>query len=214
RSILISKELVRLGHQAGIYCLSRRAERLAELAGSGVEVSVDDKRGPVDFGVLWRLRRHVRRWRPNLVHSFGFDADVYARLAGLGSGAPVLNSERTDDQQVSRVQRLGYRLTSMLCDGVVANTRAGAEFARRLHRLGAERVDVLGNAIDLEAVDRRIARSSRPAHAVLPGAGLKRLCMVASISPVNDHPLALRVLRRLRETDPAWRLLCVGEAPA
>jgi len=212
--VLLARELSRLGHQVGIYSLSRRTERLPELEGSGVEVVVDDKRGALDPAVLWRLRRHVRRARPELVHSFGYDADVYARLAGQGSPVPVLNSERTDDQRVSRVQHLGYRLTSMLCDGVVANTRAGAEFARRLHRLGAERVDVLGNAIDLEAVDRRIARSSRPAHAVLPGAGLKRLCMVASISPVNDHPLALRVLRRLRETDPAWRLLCVGEAPA
>jgi len=211
--ILISKELVRLGHQAGIYCLSRRAERLAELAGSGVEVTVDDKRGPVDFGVLWRLRRHVRRWRPNLVHSFGYDADVYSRLAGLGAGAPVLNSERTDDQKVSRVQHLGYRLTSLLCDGVFANTRAGAEYARRLHHLGEERVDVLWNIVDVRAIDARVARSPQPAREIFPGPELKRLCMVVSLRPVNDHPLALRVLKRLLDEDRSWRLICIGEEP-
>ena len=211
--ILISKELVRLGHQAGIYCLSRRTEHLADLTGSGVEVTVDDKRGPVDFGVLWRLRRHVRRWRPNLVHSFGFDADVYSRLAGLGAGAPVLNSERTDDQQVSRVQHLGYRLTSLLCDGVFANTRAGAEYARRLHRLSEDRVDVLWNIVDLRAIDARVARSPGPAREVFPGPDLKRLCMVVSLRPVNDHPLALRVLKRLVDEDRSWRLICIGEEP-
>jgi glycosyltransferase involved in cell wall biosynthesis len=211
--ILISKELVRLGHQAGIYCLSRRAERLAELAGSGVEVTVDDKRGPVDFGVLWRLRRQVRRSRPNLVHSFGYDADVYSRLAGLGAGAPVLNSERTDDQKVSRVQHLGYRLTSLLCDGVFANTRAGAEYARRLHRLGEDRVDVLWNIVDLRAIDARVARSPGPAREIFPGPDLKRLCMVVSLRPVNDHPLALRVLKRLVDEDRSWRLICIGEEP-
>jgi glycosyltransferase involved in cell wall biosynthesis len=211
--ILLSKELVRLGHQAGIYCLSRRAERRAELAGSGVEVTVDDKRGPVDFGVLWRLRRHVRRWRPNLVHSFGFDADVYSRLAGLGAGAPVLNSERTDDQQVSRVQHLGYRLTSLLCDGVFANTRAGAEYARRLHRLDEQRVDVLWNIVDVRAIDARVARSPQPAREIFPGPDLKRLCMVVSLRPVNDHPLALRVLKRLVDEDRSWRLICIGEEP-
>jgi len=211
--ILISKELVRQGHQAGIYCLSRRAEHLAELAGSGVEVTVDDKRGPVDFGVLWRLRRHVRRWRPNLVQSFGYDADVYSRLAGLGAGAPVLNSERTDDQKVSRVQHLGYRLTSLLCDGVFANTRAGAEYARRLHRLGEERVDVLWNIVDLRAIDARVARSRQPAREIFPGPDLKRLCMVVSLRPVNDHPLALRVLKRLVDEDRSWRLICIGEEP-
>jgi len=211
--ILLSKELVRLGHQAGIYCLSRRTERLHELDGSGVEVLVDDKRGPLDPAVLWRLRRHVRGWRPDLVHSFGYDADVYSRLAGLGAGAPVLNSERTDDQQVSRVQHLGYRLTSLLCDGVVANTRAGAEYARRLHRLGEERIDVLWNIVDLRAIDARLARSPQPAREIFAGPDLKRLCMVVSLSPVNDHPLALRVLRRLVDEDPSWRLICIGAEP-
>jgi len=211
--ILISKELVRLGHQAAIYCLRRRAEPVAELAGSGVEVTLDDKRGPVDFGVLWRLRRHVRRWHPNLVHAFGFDADVYSRLAGLGAGAPVLNSERTDDQQVSRVQHLGYRLTSRLCDGVFANTRAGAEYAQRLHRLGEDRIHVLWNIVELGAIDARVARSPQPAREIFPGPDLKRLCMVQSLGPVNDHPLALRVLKRLVEEDRSWRLICVGEEP-
>jgi glycosyltransferase involved in cell wall biosynthesis len=211
--ILLSKELVRLGHQAGIYCLSRRTERLHELDGSGVEVLVDDKRGPLDPAVLWRLRRHIRSRRPDLVHSFGYDADVYSRLAGLGAGAPVLNSERTDDQQVSRVQHLGYRLTSLLCDGVVANTRAGAEYARRLHRLGEERTDVLWNIVDLRAIDARLARSPQPAREIFAGPDLKRLCMVVSLSPVNDHPLALRVLKRLVDEDPSWRLICVGAEP-
>jgi glycosyltransferase involved in cell wall biosynthesis len=211
--ILLSKELARLGHQTRIYCLSRRTERLHELDGSGIEVLVDDKRGPVELAVLWRLRRHVRRWRPDLVHAFGFDADVYSRIAGLGAGVAVVNSERTDDQRVSRVQRLGYRLTSFFCDGVVANTRAGAEFARHLHRVREDRVDVLWNCIDLHAIDARLARSPQPAHEIFPGPGLKRLCMVASIRPVNDHPLALRTLKRLVEQDPSWRLICVGEEP-
>ena len=127
---------------------------------------------------------------------------------------PVLNSERTDDQRVSRLQRLGYRLTSLLCDGIVANTRAGAEFARRLHRVREDRVDVLWNCIDLHAIDARVARSPQPAREIFPGPHLKRLCMVLSIKPVNDHPLALRVLKRLVDEDPSWRLICVGEEPA
>ena len=203
--ILLSKELARLGHRTGIYCLSARTGRLPELGGSGVEVQVDRKRRPIDPAVLWRLSRHLRRWRPDLVHAFGFDADVYSRLGAAGAGIPVINSERTDDQRVSRVQHLGYRLTSLLCDGVVANTRAGAEFARRLHRVGEDRVDVLWNAVDLESIDARVACSPRPAVGIFPriyaGGEVKRLCMVVSIRPVNDHPLALRALKRLLAED-------------
>ena len=37
--------------------------------------------------------------------------------------------------------------------------------------------------------------------------------MVVSLRPVNDHPLALRVLKRLVDEDRSWRLICVGEEP-
>jgi glycosyltransferase involved in cell wall biosynthesis len=212
--VLLSKALVRAGHQAGIYVLSQRSERLRELEGSGVGVVVDDKRARIAPGVLARLRRHIRDSRPDIIHSFHCDADIYARLAAARTGAGVLNSERTEHQSVAPLQRLAYRLTATLCDGVVANTHAGADFARRLHRLDENRVNVLWNAIDLAAVDARLERSSRPAHEIFPGEGAKRICIVASLKPENDYPLALRVMRRLVDQDPTWRLLCVGEEPA
>ena len=211
--VLSSKALAQLGHEVRIYTLSRETPRMDELAGSGVDVVVDHKRWRLDPGVLGRLRRCVRHWRPDVVHGFLYDGNLYARLAGVGAGVAVLNSERSDDYRLSLLQRLGYRLSGMLCDGVVANTYAGGEFARRLHRLPPEKLSVVWNGIDLKEIDARLARSAQPARELFPGSDLKRLCMVGSIQPGKDHPLALRVLRRLLEHDPAWRLICVGEAP-
>jgi glycosyltransferase involved in cell wall biosynthesis len=211
--VLLSRELVRLGHEACIYVLTRNAERAEEVARTGVEVVLDDKRHFFAPRVLRRLRRHIAAWRPDIIHSFHCDADVYSRLAAAGSALPVVNSERTDRQRVGTLQRLGYWATASLCDGVVANTHAGAAFARRLHRLDAERVDVLWNAIDVRWIEERLARSDRPAQAIFPGAGLKRIFMVGSIHPQNDYIVALRALRRLVDADAAWRLVCAGEEP-
>jgi glycosyltransferase involved in cell wall biosynthesis len=207
--VLLSRELARLGHRPSIYTLTADTTRMDELAGAEVEVVVDQKRHKLDLGVLGRLRRHIRAWRPDVVHGFLFDGNFYSRLAGWGGRAPVLNSERNDNYAVPLVQRLGYRLTSMLCDGIVANSFAGADFARGLHR--SLDVDVVWNGIDLREVDTRLAQGARPAQAIFPGADLKRISMVASIKPQKDHPLALRVLRRLVDRDPAWRLICVGD---
>lgn len=211
--ILVSKELARLGHEAGVYALDGRGARAQELAGA-VNLVLDRKRRRLDLGLLGRLRRHIGRFRPDVVHGFKFDGDLYARLAAWGTRIPVLGSERTENFQVSRIQRLGYRLTAMLCDGIVANTCGGAQFAQRLHRRSQDEVDVVWNGIDLEAIAARVARSTRPARQLFPGEGLKRIVMVGSIKPQNDHALALRVLRRLLERDPAWRLICAGEEPA
>ncbi len=209
--VVLSKELARLGHQVSIYTLNRETPRSDELAGTDVDVLVDQKRQRLDIGVLSRLRRHIRRWRPDIVHGFLYDGNFYSRLAGWGTRVPVLNSERSDNYELSLVQGIGYRLTSMLCDGIVANSYTGGEFARRLHCVRQDKVSVVWNGIDLQEVDIRLARSPQPARQIFPGSDLKRLCMVASIQPGKDHPLALRVMQRLIDDDPFWRLICVGD---
>jgi glycosyltransferase involved in cell wall biosynthesis len=214
QTVVLSKELARLGHEVTIYTLSRDTSRVDELAGTEVTVIIDQKRQRLDLGVLGRLRRYIRSWRPDIVHGFLYDGDLYSRLAGWGARLPVLNSERSDSYELSFVQRLGYRLTSMLNDGIVANSHAGAEFAARLHRVPPDKVFVVWNGIDLHEVDARLARSQQPAREILPGSHLKRLCMVGTIQPGKDHRLALRVVRQLIDYDPSWRLICVGDAPA
>lgn len=209
--VLLSKELIRLGHRVSIYTLNRETARMDELAGIDIEVIVDQKRQRLDWAVLGRLRRHVKNWRPDIVHGFLFDGDIYSRLAAFGANVPVLNSERSDSYALSFVQRLGYRATARLCKGIVANSHAGAAFARRIHRLDERRVHVVWNGIDLQEIDLRLARSPQPAEEVFPGAGLKRICMVAAIKPDKDHVLALNAIRRLVDNDPSWRLICVGD---
>ena len=209
--VMLSKELVRLGHEVSVYVLKARTTRLDELAGTGIEVVIDRKVQQFDLGVLRRLRRHIRAWGPDIVHGFLHDGNLYTRLACCGTRTAVLNAERNDNYSVALVQRIKYRLTSALCDGLVANTYAGADFARRLHGLRREQVDVVWNGIDLAEVDARLAGAPRPAHEIFPGAELKRLCLVATMKPQKDHRLALRVLRRLLDADPLWRLICVGD---
>jgi glycosyltransferase involved in cell wall biosynthesis len=208
--VLLSRELVRLGHKVSVYTLTRDNQRSDELP-PDADLVVDQKRRKLDAAVLARLRGHIRAWRPDLVHGFLFDGNLYARLAACALRIPVLNAERNDNYRIAPSQRLAYRLTSMLCDGIVANSHAGASFARRLHGAREGDVHVVWNGIDLAEVDARLAAGKRPAHDIFPGAELKRLCMVASIKPQKDHPLALRVMRRLVDRDPSWRLICVGD---
>jgi glycosyltransferase involved in cell wall biosynthesis len=207
--VLLSRELTRRGHGVSIYTLNRELARVDELDGCEIDLVVDQKRVRLDPCVLWRLRRHVVRWGPSVVHGFLYDGNLYARLAG--AGVPVVNSERNDGYRLSFAQSMGYRLTSTRFRGLVANSHAGAAFARRLHRLGERDVGVVWNGIDLAEVDERVSRSSGPARAVWPGEGLKRACIVGAIKPQKDHALALRVARILVDADPSWRFICVGD---
>ena len=101
----LSRELARSGHKVAIYTLNDDAPRAAELAGSGVEVTVDQKRTKLDAAVLRRLRRRIIDWHADVVHGFLFDGDIYARIAAAGTGVTVLNSERSDNYEISRTTK-------------------------------------------------------------------------------------------------------------
>lgn len=210
--VLLSKEFIRRGHSVSIYTLTSYTARADELVDYPVDLVVDQKRMRLDPGVVIRLRNHIARWQPDILHGFLYDGNLYARLAGAAMGVPVLDSERNDDYALSFLQVAGLRLTRGLSDGLVANSHAGAAFARRLLRTPAHRTHVVWNGIDVADVDRRLAESARPAHEIWPG-DFRRLCIVGSIKPQKDFPLALRTFGKLIELDPHWRMVCVGDTP-
>jgi glycosyltransferase involved in cell wall biosynthesis len=210
--VLISRELARRGHQVLIYTLNDHVPRRPELSGSDVELVVDQKRWRFDPPVLLRLRRTIRKWRADVVHGFLYDGDFYARLACCGLNMPVLNSERNDNYVLSRLQHWGYRLTAGMVDGVVANSYAGAAFARRMHGVDEGRAHVVWNGIELDEIDARLARSTRPARTLQPLPGAKLGCVVGAIKPQKDHILALQVCRELAGRDTDWRFLFVGDS--
>lgn len=208
----LSRELGRRGHDVAIYTLNDDVPRAAELAGTGVVVVVDQKRAKLDPAVLLRLRRRIAGWRADIVHGFLFDGDIYARIAALGTGAIVLNSERGDDYEISLSQKVAHWLTKPLVDGVVANTRSGSAFAQRLYGYDPEHMHVVWNGMRIEELERR-AVASVDYREEFFGQGPHRIaCMVGHIKPAKDYHLALDTAAALVAMDPRWRVLFLGEA--
>jgi glycosyltransferase involved in cell wall biosynthesis len=207
-----ARQLVSRGHEVAIYTLNRDAPRISELADSAVTLIIDQKAACFDPAVLWRLRKLIGDWRPDIVHGFLFDGNFYARVATLGKGIPVLNSERSDNYRLSRRQKLAHGLTRRLAHGVVANSYSGKAFAQQLFGLPADDVHVVWNGISLEAHERQASVESKDYRIEFFGDRRVRLaCLVASISPVKNYHLALDSAARLIATDPCWRVLFVGE---
>jgi len=208
----LAKQLARHGHEVAIYTLNRDVQRKPELAGSSVTLIVDQKRARLDPAVLWRLRKTINHWRPDIIHGFLFDGDFYSRVAALGSGIPVLNSERSDAYRMSWNQSLAHRLTRGLARGVVANTFSGKAFAQRLFGLPSDDVHVVWNGIRLEELERQATATAADYRSEFFGDRRVRVaCLVGSISPVKDYHLALESAARLIAADPAWRVLFVGD---
>ena len=209
----LSKELVRRGHAVTVYTLTSDVPRLAELDGSGVAVVVDNKRGKLDLAVLRRLRQFIRHFRADLVHGFLYDGNIYARVAAMGLGVPVLNSERSDDYTLRPSQVWPHRLTKRLADGLVANTWKGRDFAQRLFGLPDHHMHVVSNGVRLEDIAARIAqRKQNYRDLFFAGADVRVACLVGAVTPSKDYLLALAVADRLTRLSDQWRVLFIGDS--
>ena len=208
----LSRELDRRGHEVAIYTLNDDAPRAAELAGTGVEVIVDQKRTKLDLAVLLRLRRRIAAWRADIVHGFLFDGDIYARIAAAGTGAVVLNSERSDDYEISLSQKVAHWLTKPLVHGVVANSRSGSAFAQRLYGYDPAHMHVVWNGMRIEEIERRAVSAVNHREEFFGEGAYRIACMVGHIKPAKDYHLALDTAAALVALDPQWRVLFLGEA--
>jgi glycosyltransferase involved in cell wall biosynthesis len=207
----LSKQLIANGHDVAIYTLNKEVPRAKQLEGTGVELIVDQKRSKLDPQVLLRLRRFISSWRPSIIHGFLYDGDIYARIAAVGTGIPVLNSERSDNYTISRAQQIAHRLTKPLVDGVVANSKSGARFAERLYGYDPAHMHVVWNGMRVEEFERQ-GVSDRDYRREFFGQGDHKVAtMVGAIKPAKDYDLALDTAAALVTSDSKWRVLFLGD---
>ena len=207
----LSKQLVRRGHDCAIYTLNRDVPRAPELEGSGVKLVVDQKRWKLDPAVIARLRAFMHSWHPDVAHGFLFDGDIYARLAAFGTGIPVLNSERSDNYRISRVQHAAHWLTRALVDGVVANSSSGSRFAQRLYGYDPDHMHVVWNGIRVDELERQAQSAVDYKQEFFGNGDCRVACLVGAIKPAKDYHLALDTAARLVRLAPEWRVLFLGD---
>lgn len=113
RSLLeMLPRLIALGVEPRVACLYRRGEGVESLVGqtAGAEVVFIDRRSLL--GRVYRLRREIRKHRPDVVHTVIFESDICGRLASWKAGPVVLTSlvntsyepVRLHDPRISRTK--------------------------------------------------------------------------------------------------------------
>ena len=109
------------------------------LTRSGVRVLELNRHGHFDWRRFAALRQVFRELRPDLVYSFNYAGNAYARLAGLLAGVPILiTGER--DIYMSRFMALLERLLLPFTECVICNAEA-------IRRDLIDRVGLAGNKV-------------------------------------------------------------------
>jgi glycosyltransferase involved in cell wall biosynthesis len=158
---------------------------------------------------LMRARSFLREFRPDLLHSHSFHANMVARLLALiVPGTVVISTIHTVyEGSVSRM--LVYKLTDRLCRQTVAVSQAAADRITGLGAVPPGRCSVIKNGIDIHTFCPDPERRARMRQEMGVKAGFVWLAS-ARIVAAKDYPNLLRALVILRLTHPGAQVWVAG----
>jgi glycosyltransferase involved in cell wall biosynthesis len=193
-----------------IICLCNKGKLGEELIETGFHVEALDKSGRVDFGFFQRLRSTLKAFRPHVLHSSVFTANLWGRLAVLTIHVPVCITHEQSTVSLEKWHRRFFdrillpRTSRVLAVSQDLKNRLVAE-----EKLPESKVEVLYNAIDCAAVQATAKSRTEP----LPGTDGKRVCVVGRLEYRKDHATLLHAAKRVVAHDTDAHFLFVGDGP-
>lgn len=170
---------------------------------------------------LMRLVRLLRQWRPHVVHTQVFGADVYGRLASALSRVPLVLStvqtvpySRELARFYSRKRRMADQLTARLCaHQFVAVSDAVRQALVDEFGIPPSRVHVIPNGVDLA----RFFPSPDERAAIRDGLGYSEdewlMLTVGRLIPEKNQAALILAYAAAARHLPQARLLVAGDGP-
>lgn len=145
--VLLAGNLPRDKFEVEVAVLTRGGELESELMNYGVKYHLIEKRFKIDPFALCRLKRVVRQFQPDIVHTWLFAGNSYGRCAAISCGVKhIVAGERCVDLWKSGYQFFIDKYFERRTDFIVTNSEGVKEFYTQ-HGLSADKFAVIPNAV-------------------------------------------------------------------
>ena len=203
---LLAQGLPRDEFDVHVIALTRGGPFEAELRDAGISVTVIGKRFRFDPLALWKLRRKLKQLQPQVLHSWLFAANAYARILSDN----VIVSERCVDSWKASWQLWLDRRQIPRTRQLLGNSQSVADFYRGLG-VPEDRLTVIPNGIRIPA-ERAQRRDEVLSQFDIP-VGSRVVCYAGRLARqkrVRDLVWAMQLLRQLTEN---VHFLILGDGP-
>ena len=197
-------------HGAGVY-----GSKLRDI-GVNVE-TLDMPRGRLKFTGLWKLRKIILGYSPDIIHTKLYHADLVGGVVALLSGAPpviwTVNSSDLGKLRNSWKTRFIRRICAILSYGIPSAIIADANNTKRVNvSLGysLKKFFVINNGIDLSSFfpDQRARQRLR--HEFQIQEDMVLLGFIARWDPLKDHSNLLQALSIIKKSNRKFACMLVG----
>lgn len=146
--VLLAIGLKEAGHDVRVVLLTRDGPRSEELRNAGVPVDLIQKKFKADPSALWRLKKTIQAFDPDVVHTWLFAANSFGRVAARMAGVPVIiASERCVDPWKRRWHFVIDRYLAKCTDAITTNSEGVRNFYVA-HGLASDQFEIIPNGVE------------------------------------------------------------------
>ena len=206
RALLANQFEVRLVSMTPLQEMGRQA--LSE----GLPVtSLEMQPGQADWASFQRFLTVLQDWRPHLLTSFMYHANLLGRLAGKRAGVPLIVTSIRSEQNGSAARDWLMRLTNWMDDCCTTNSEEVAEALRKRWLLPRNKARVIPNGVDTVALSSAASDRERIRRELDVSSGEFLWLAVGRLWAQKDYPTLLNAFRPLAELQ--GRLAIAGRGP-
>jgi glycosyltransferase involved in cell wall biosynthesis len=209
QALAVAERMAKRGHDVALLVLMPRLPE--EWPTALAAVHLDMRKNPLSAAAGFRGgRRFLREFRPDVVHSHSFHANILARLLNFSPRRAVVVSTVHNVYEGGWMRMFAYRLTDGLSERTVAVSTAAAERFARLRAIPKHKCLVRTNGIDTAEFAPDASRRMETREAM--GAGSSFVWLSAGrVAPAKDFPNLLRAFAELEEHNRDAQLWIAGQ---
>jgi glycosyltransferase involved in cell wall biosynthesis len=213
QALAVAERMASRGHAVRIMVLMPRLDE--EWATDLHTIPIDVRKSPGSvFSGYIRGCAFLSEFRPDVVHSHCFHANIFARLLRLFGPKSVVLSTVHNVYEGEWGRMMAYRLTDGLSSRTVAVSQAAADRFTRLKAIPQRKCTVILNGIDVASFAPSGERKEkmRAEMGIPAGSATFIWLAVGRLAPAKDYPNLLRAFTAVRAEKSDAQLWVAGDA--
>lgn len=196
---LLANKMVESGHQVEIICL--RFNDVYYQTDSRVKVTLAMEQTKNRLTELFWLRKYLKKQKPDVVIPFTEGVYCFTILSLLGTGIPIIASERLDPAAMSKTRKILKRLLLPFADWLVVQTQSIKDYFPESIQ---KKTSIIYNPVNEESLSPALpSREGR----------LNRIISVGRLYPQKNQEMMIRAFAKVADEYPDWQLVIFGEGP-
>jgi len=182
---------------------------------SGIPLVAIPKKMSPDLIRPFQLFKLVKSFKPDIIHSYLFVANTWARIAGKILGIPVIISERNAEPKKPLYMTFLNRLLYGMGDLLIANSQAGADQVVKTKEFPKKKINVVYNGLPIEKYkgnyDEKRKSEIKSSFGIPYDA--KVIGVIGRLHFQKNHELLFESFQIVLGKLPNSVLLCIGDGP-